>query len=166
MELLLNELLGLLEGEIDLYGSLLLALQKEKRAVVDSNLDELIETNREKESLFLKIRILEEQRLTILEKLAENLGQLAQNLTLTKLSQLVEEPQSTQLADCHSRFLSLAQSIQEVNLSNKALLNHSLDLVRSSLTLLSDLMPSNPVYYKSGKMQAGDQGGRLVSGKI
>lgn len=166
MELLVNELLGLLEGEIDLYGSLLLALQKEKRAVVDSNLDELIETNREKESLFLKIRILEEQRLTILEKLAENLGQLAQNLTLTKLSQLVEEPQSTQLADCHSRFLSLTQSIHEVNLSNKALLNHSLDLVRSSLALLSDLMPSNPVYYKSGKMQAGAQGGRLVSGKI
>ena len=166
MELLVNELLGLLEGEIDLYGSLLLVLQKEKRAVVDSNLDALIETNREKESLFLKIRILEEQRLTILEKLAENLGQLAQNLTLTKLSQLVEEPQSTQLADCHSRFLSLTQSIHEVNLSNKALLNHSLDLVRSSLALLSDLMPSNPVYYKSGKMQAGAQGGRLVSGKI
>ena len=166
MELLLNELLGLLGGEIGLYDSMLLALQKEKRAVVESNLDELMETNREKESLFLKIRILEEQRLTVIEKLAEDLGQSAQNLTLTKLSQLVEEPQSTQLADCHSRFLSLAQSIQEVNLSNKALLNHSLDLVRSSLTLLSDLMPSNPVYYKSGKMQAGDQSGRLVCGKI
>lgn len=166
MESLLTELLGLLEGEIDLYGSLLLALQKEKRAVVDSNLDELIETNREKESLFLKIRILEEHRITVLEKLAEDLGQLAQNLTLTKLSQLVDEPQSTQLTDCHSRFLSLAQSIQEVSLGNKALLNHSLDLVRSSLALLSDLIPSNPVYYKSGRMQTRDQGGRLVSGKI
>ena len=166
MELLLNELLSLLEGEISLYGSLLLALQKEKRAVVESNLEELNETNREKESLFLKIRILEEQRITILENLAENLGQSAKNLTLTKLSQLVEEPQSIQLADCHSRFLSLAQSIQEVNLSNKALLNHSLDLVRSSLTLLSDLMVSNPVYYRTGKIQSGDQSGRLVSGKI
>ena len=166
MELLLNELLGLLEGEIRLYDSLLLALQKEKRAVVDSNLEELNEANRKKESLFLKIRILDEQRLTILEKLADKLGQPAQNLTLTKLSQLVEEPQSTQLADCRSRLLSLAQSIQEVNLSNKALLNHSLDLVRSSLTLLSDLMPSNPVYYRTGKMKDGDQSGRVVSGKI
>ena len=166
MELLLNDLLGLLEGEIGLYASMLLALQKEKKAIVDSNHEELNETGREKENLFLKIRILEEQRLSVLEKLARNLGQLAQDLTLSKLSQLVQEPQSTQLVDCHSTFLSLAQSIQEINLSNKALLTHSLDLVKGSLSLLSDLLSSNPVYYRTGKMEVGDQSGRLLSGKI
>ena len=61
MELLLNDLLGLLEGEIGLYASMLLALQKEKKAIVDSNHEELNETSREKENLFLKIQILEEQ---------------------------------------------------------------------------------------------------------
>ena len=166
MELLLNDLLGLLEGEIGLYASMLLALQKEKKAIVDSNHEELNETSREKENLFLKIRILEEQRLSVLEKLARNLGHPAQDLTLSKLSQLVQEPQSTQLVGCHSTFLSLAQSIQEINLSNKALLTHSLDLVNGSLSLLSDLLSSNPVYYRTGKMEAGDQSGRLLSGKI
>ncbi len=166
MELLLNDLLGLLEGEIGLYASMLLALQKEKKAIVDSNHEELNETSREKENLFLKIRILEEQRLSVLEKLARNLGQPAQNLTLNKLSQLVQEPQSTQLADCHSTFLSLAQGIQEINLSNKALLTHSLDLVNGSLSLLSELLSSNPVYYRTGKMETGDRSGRLLSGKV
>ena len=166
MELLLNDLLGLLEGEIGLYASMLLALQKEKKAIVDSNHEELNETSREKENLFLKIRILEEQRLSVLEKLARNLGQPAQDLTLNKLSQLVQEPQSTQLVDYHSTFLSLAQSIQEINLSNKALLTHSLDLVNGSLSLLSDLLSSSPVYYRTGKMEVGDQSGRLLSGKI
>ena len=166
MELLLNDLLGLLEGEIGLYASMLLALQKEKKAIVDSNHEELNETSREKENLFLKIRILEEQRLSVLEKLAQNLGQPAQDLTLNKLSQLVQEPQSTQLVGYHSKFLSLAQSIQEINLSNKALLTHSLDLVNGSLSLLSDLLSSSPVYYRTGKMEAGDQSGRLLSGKI
>ena len=166
MELLLNDLLGLLEGEIGLYASMLLALQKEKKAIVDSNHEELNETSREKENLFLKIRILEEQRLSVLEKLARNLGHPAQDLTLSKLSQLVQEPQSTQLVGCHSTFLSLAQSIQEINLSNKALLTHSLDLVNGSLSLLSDLLSSSPVYYRTGKMEAGDQSGRLLSGKI
>ena len=166
MELLLNDLLGLLEGEIGLYASMLLALQKEKKAIVDSNHEELNETSREKENLFLKIRILEEQRLSVLEKLARNLGQPAQDLTLSKLSQLVQEPQSTQLVDCHSTFLSLAQSIQEINLSNKALLTHSLDLVKGSLSLLSDFLSSNPVYYRTGKMEAGGQSGRLLSGKV
>jgi len=166
MELLLNDLLGLLEGEIGLYASMLLALQKEKKAIVDANHDELNETSREKENLFLKIRILEEQRLSVLEKLARNLGQPAQDLTLNKLSQLVQEPQSTQLVDYHSTFLSLAQSIQEINLSNKALLTHSLDLVNGSLSLLSDLLSSSSVYYRTGKMEAGDQSGKLLSGKI
>lgn len=166
MELLLNDLLGLLEGEIGLYASMLLSLQKEKKAIVDSNHEELNETSREKENLFLKIRILEEQRLSVLEKLARNLGHPARDLTLSKLSQLVQEPQSTQLVGCHSTFLSLAQSIQEINLSNKALLTHSLDLVNGSLSLLSDLLSSSPVYYRTGKMEAGDQSGRLLSGKI
>ena len=166
MELLLNNLLSLLKGEIGLYASMLMALQKEKKAIVDSNHKELIETSRKKENLFLKIRILEEQRLSVLEKLAQGLGQPSQDLTLSKLSQLVQEPQTTQLVDCHSTLLSLAQSIQEINLSNKELLTHSLDLVKGSLSLLSDLLSSNPVYYRTGKIEVGDQSGRLLSGKI
>ena len=102
MKLLLNEFLSILEGEISIYASLLLALQKEKKAIVGSNLEELNETCRQKENLFLKIRILEEQRLITMDKLAENMGQSPRELTLTKLAQSVEEPQSTQLADCHS----------------------------------------------------------------
>jgi len=166
MELMLNDLLGLLEGEIDLYASMLLALQTEKKAIVDSNPTELNETSREKENLFLKIRILEEQRISLLEKLAQELGQPSQDLTLSKLSQLVQEPQATQLGECHSTFLSLAQSIQEINQSNKTLLTHSLDLLKGSLSLLSDLLSSNPVYYRTGKMEVSDQSGRLLSGKV
>ena len=166
MELLLNDLLGLLKGEIGLYDSMLLSLQMEKKAIVDSNPTELNKTSREKENLFLKIRILEEQRLSVLEKLAQDLGQPSQDLTLSKLSQLVPEPQSTQLVDCHSTFLSLAQSIQEINQSNKALLTHSLELVKGSLSLLNELLSSNPVYYRTGKMEVGDQSGRLLSGKV
>ena len=166
MELLLDDLLGLLEGEIGLYASMLLALQKEKKAIVDSNHKALNETSRKKENLFLKIRILEEQRISILKKLAQELGQSSQDLTLSKLSQLVQEPHSTRLVDCHSTFLSLAQSIQEINQSNKTLLTHSLDLVKTSVSLLSDLLSSNPVYYRTGKMEISDQSGRLLSGKV
>jgi len=137
MELLLTKFLGLLDEEIDLYGSLLSILQKEKNAVVDSSLEKLIESSKEKENLFLKIRILEEQRPVILE-----------------------------IRNCQSSFVSLVQSIQEINLANKALLNHSLELVRGSLSLLNDLMSSNQIYYRTGKMQLNDQSGKLLSGKI
>ncbi|MDY6949944.1 MAG: flagellar protein FlgN [Thermodesulfobacteriota bacterium] len=165
MQLLLGKFLGLLDDEIGLYGTLLLTLQREKRAVVASNLNALSESSKEKESLFLKIRILEEQRLALIGRLAQELAQEAQSLTLTKLAQLVEEPYATGIRNRQSSFLSLAQSIQEINLSNKALLDHSLDVVRGSLSLLHDLMPSCPFYYRTGKMPSGDQIGKLLSGK-
>lgn len=163
---LLDKFLDLLNEEIRLYESLLLTFQKEKKAVVDSNLKELDESGKAKENLFLKIRILEEQRLTFVERLSQKLGQPAQSLTLTELSRLLEDPYATRIRNCQSSFLSLAQSIQEINLSNKALLHHSLDLVRGSLSLLNDLIPSNSIYYPSGKMHPSDQSGRVLSGKV
>ncbi|MBW1740676.1 MAG: flagellar protein FlgN [Deltaproteobacteria bacterium] len=166
MDLLLNKFLGLLEGETALYRSLLLVFQKEERAVVDSKLKELNETSKEKENLVLKIRILEEERVRMVERLAELLGYSPQLLTLTKLSQLVEEPYSTRLKDCCSNLSALIQSVQEANQANKALLTHSLELVKGSLALLNNLMPSNPVYYRGGKIQINDQGGKVVSSKI
>jgi len=166
MDSLLTDFLNLLEEEIALYRGLLLVLQKEKRAVVYSNLNELNESGKEKESLILKIRILEEQRLRFLEKLADSRGYPSQDFTLIQLSQLAEEPYSTRFKNCHSKFLALIQSIREINQINKALLMHSQELVRGSLALLNNFMASSPVYHRTGKIQAGDQSGKVLSGKI
>jgi len=163
---LLDKFLDLLNEEIHLYESLLSTFQKEKQAVIESNLEALNESVKEKENLFLKIRILEEQRMAFLERLSDTLEQPARSLTLTTLSRLLEDPYAARIRNCQSSFLSLAQSIQEINLSNKALLHHSLNLVRSSLNLLNDLIPANPVYYPSGKMHPGDQSGRVLSGEV
>ena len=166
MEHLLGKFLELLDGEESLYGSLLLTLQKEKRSVVDANIEKLTESTKEKENLFLKIRILEEQRLIMAERVSEMLGEPGRSLTLTQLSQRVEEPYATRIKDSQSSLLSLAQSIQEINESNKALLNHSLDLVKGSLNLLNDLLPSCPVYFRTGRIHARQHSGKVFEGKI
>lgn len=166
MERLLDQFLGVLEGEAALYGSLLLILQREKEAVIGSALKDLNEISKEKENILLKIRILEEQRLRILQRLADALGYSSQGLTLTKLSQLVNEPYSNRLRACHSNFLALIQSIREINHSNRALLTHSLELVRGSLSLMDTLMASNPVYYRTGMVQSAARSGRVLSGKV
>ena len=166
MDLLLNQLLSLLEGETDLYRSLLSVLQDEKKAVVDSEVSRLNETSKEKENLLLKIRILEEQRLRTLETLSEPLGYPPRDLTLTKLSQIVADPFSSGFKDCYSKLSSLTQSIQEINQSNRGLLIHSVELIKGSLTLLNNLKGSTPVYYRTGEIQMGDQSGKVVSGRI
>jgi len=166
MDLLLNQLLSLLEGETDLYRSLLSVLQGEKKAVVDSDVKKLNETSKEKENLLLKIRILEEQRLRTLDSLSDPMGYPPQDLTLGRLSELAGDPFSSRLKECHSNLLSLTQSIQELNHSNRELLTHSVELIKGSLSLLNNLQGSNAVYQRTGEIEIGDQSGKMVSGRI
>ena len=166
MDLLFNKFLCLLEEETGFYQLLLLVVQKENGAVVDLKLKELNEAAKEKENLLLKIQILEEQRQRMLERVADSIGCPLQGLTLSKLSQLIEEPYSTRLKECNSNLLSLIQSIQEVNNSNKSLIVHSLKLVGSSLSLLDSLIAPIPVYCRTGKTQINDQSGNILSAQI
>ena len=166
MDLLFNKFLCLLDDETGFYRSLLLIVQKENRAVVDLKLKELNEAIKEKKNLLLKIQILEEQRQRMLERVADSIECPFQGLTLSKLSQLIEEPYSTLLNTCHSNLLSITQSIQEVNNSNKSLVMHSLKLVGSSLSLLDNLISPIPVYCRTGKTQINDKGGQVLSSQI
>ena len=166
MNTLLNKFLCLLEDETGFYRSLLLIVQKENRAVVDLKLKELNEAIKEKEDLLLKIQILEEQRQRMLERVANSIECPIQGLTLSKLSQLIEEPYSTLLNTCHSNLLSITQRIRKVNNSNKALVIYSLKLVGSSLSLLGNLFFPIPVYCRTGKTQINDKGGQVFSAQI
>lgn len=166
MDLLMNNFIDLLKEETDLYKYLLSILAKERDAVVDSDLAALSEAGKEKETLLLKIRILEEQRIKMLERLVNSIGCTSKKLTLTELSQLIEEPYSTRLKDCNANLLALTQSIREANNSNRTLLGHSLELVRGSLNLLDNLIFNNAIYYQTGKMQNSYQSGMYYSGMI
>lgn len=166
MEEILEKFLGLLTGETELYRSLLRVLQDEKKAVVNAALKGLHETGREKESLILKIRILEEERVRLLKKISAGLGCPSSRLTLKELAQQVQEPFASRLTKGASTLLALLQSIQELNHTNKTLLLHSLELVRGSMSVLNNVMTSHPVYFRTGKMQTGDATGKVISGKI
>lgn len=166
MNALSDKFIGLLESETGLYQSLLSVLKKEKNAVVDSNRKALNEAGKEKKALLQEIRILEEQRMHLLERLAECLGSPPQDLSLNKLLQLLEEPYSIRLKVCCVSLVELTQTIKKVNHSNKTLLMHSLEIVSASFKLLDNIITTNPVYYRTGKIQNKDRCGKVLSGKI
>ena len=166
MDLILKKLLDLLEEEISLCSKLISMLQKGKEAVVYSSLDDLNSISKGKETFILRIKNLENQRKHIIEKVAETLALPPQSLTLSKLSDMVEEPYSLNLKKSGSNLLALSQTIQEINQSSKPVLLHSLKLVRSSMSMLENLMFPDNVYYRSGSMQGKNQCGRVVSGVI
>ncbi len=166
MKHLLDKLIGLLADTTKLYQSLLHAVQSEKDAVVGLNLKKLTEACKAKDNLLLKLRILEEQRQQVMDRVADKLGCSPRGITLTQLSQQVDESYARRLVDLSTDLLVLIHELQDASQQNKLLMSHSLQLIQGSCTLLNNLMTGNPVYRRSGNMGGDDQNGRLLSGEF
>ena len=164
MKILINRLTSLLEEETELLEALLSVLQGEKNALICARLNKLNEACKEKENLILKVRILEEQRVHVLQELSELSGYSPGVITLAGLAGLAEGDDSTRLTVCRSNLLSLTESIRELNNSNRSLLNYSIGLVRTSLSFLDNFICPKPLYYNNGRLQAIDKSGRVFSG--
>ena len=154
MELLLKELLELLEDEIEIFRFLLPVFKKEKEAVLTSDLNELKKTSAEKEKLLFNMRSLEKKRTHIMDKLAKFLEIFPDELTLTKLAQSVKEPYSIRFKNCSLQLLKLTKNISNANTANKSIFAHSLNFVKSALTLLQNIIAPGQVYHRTGKVKA------------
>ena len=166
MEYLLKKLLGLLEHATELYQSLFDVVQQEKEAVVGLNLKQLNQACKAKDNLLLKLRILEEQREQLMDKLAADFDCSSQEISLTRLSQWVEEPYCGMLRERSNDLLALIQALQDANQQNKILLTHSLELIQGSYKLLNNAMAANPVYHRRGDIQNSRQTGKHVCGDV
>lgn len=166
MEHLLDKLIGLLAHATRLYESLLRIVQTEKDAVVGLNLKQLNEACKAKDNLLLKLRILEEQRQQVMHRLADELGVSSGGLTLTQLSQQVDESHARRLLEHSQDLLALIRTLQDATQQNKLLMSHSAQLIKGSCDLLNNLMAVDPVYHRSGNVGGGGQTGRLWSGEI
>jgi flagellar biosynthesis/type III secretory pathway chaperone len=162
---MLTDLSDLLCKEFDVYRSLLSLLQKERRIVVNCSIEELIQTNKEKENLVLKIRILEESWEAILEKIAEKMGLSMDEVSLSRLEERLKEPFASQLRSLRSKLSAILQSIREVNEENRVFLQHSVDFVKGSLALIQYLTVSSPKYMATGALDGDRFDGRFVSEK-
>jgi len=166
MELILEELIEVFENQARLQRSLLDALDQEKQAIVGSDLSALQEATGEKKNLVSEIKKLEDRRVRILADLEESTGKKCNELTLETLAKNSKEPYASRLKNCRNDIISLIENVKELNEGNKALLTHSMDLVTGSLRLLNNLMNSNAVYYRTGKIQNKDHSGRVLSGDV
>lgn len=166
VDLILEQLLGLLSQETGLYHSVLAVLDKEKEAAVRSELNALNEAGIEKEKILTTLRETDLQRRRLVSCLAENLGYQLQDLTLKKLSQLVDEPFAGQLRQASTDLLEVLTRVQEANLRSQHLFAHSLALLRGAFIFLNELDSSNPVYYRTGNIHSSNSTGKCVCSDI
>jgi flagellar biosynthesis/type III secretory pathway chaperone len=166
MDFMINQLLGVLEGESELYRSMLTVIGKESKATVRSDLNALTKAGEEKENILLKLRLIEEQRIRLVREMAEALGYPPRDFTITMISQLVGEPFAGRLSQAGTDLSTVLNTVKDANHRNKQLFEHSLELLRGSFNLLSELTRSDMVYYRTGNIQRTYQTGQCVNGEI
>ena len=163
---ILDQLLSVLNQETVLYRTMLTVIDKEEVAVMRSALNPLNEAGMEKENILKKLRTVEEQRCLLVRKLSEILGYPYRDLTLSKISQLVDEPFAGRLKQVSTDLAVLLDRLRRANRRNHRLITHSLELLRGSFNLLGELMASNTVYYRTGNIQSANATGQWVRSEI
>lgn len=162
----LEDLIGLLKQETGLYRSMRGVIDQEREAAVRSDLDVLHDTGIEKERILAEIHKMEAKRRQLVAALAEQLGCNSQDLTLTKIAQLVGEPRGASLRLVSKEFSAVLSRLQVANQRNQLIFKHSLALIGSSFNMLNELLTPNTVYYRTGNIKSSKSTGKCISSEI
>jgi flagellar biosynthesis/type III secretory pathway chaperone len=137
---------------------LLELLQREKVCLVNLQMEGIEALTKEKDILVLKLRLLEEERVRLLDRfILENFpdipdeGPASQKISLLKLAELTGE---TIFQEMRSKLISLSQGIKELNDLNKVMIDRTLGFLKKNNTFLG-------MYFR-GAAHLGDKG-RLLS---
>lgn len=128
---LYEELITILEKEFVLCTQLVGLLQKEKDVIVSLDPNALEQLLGEKESISTNIRMCDEARERILERLGFN------NKTISQVASVADDEYRDKLKGIASRFTSVIHSITELNKLNGKLIEKSLYYVKASYNFLN-----------------------------
>ena len=166
MDTLLSELIAILNKEIELHKELLSFLHKDRELLVDLRAEEIFESNKKKETCTLKIKMLEESRSLLVDKLSQHYAISSQELTLSKIISLVKEPYHSVLDTARSILTALIKSIKEVNQGNALIVKDSLYYFNRSLDFLNYASSLSPTYVDNGKIKDPKRFGSFLSKEI
>jgi len=102
-------------------------LQKERAYLIDFEVGGIEELTKGKDTLLLRLRLLEEERLRLTAALAAGPGGPPADVTLRGLA---ERTGDAELAGIRLKLVSLAQSIEDLNSFNRHLIDRSLGSIR------------------------------------
>ena len=126
-------IISILKEQINSYKMLLDLLQRERICLVEIDAEKVEEFSKEKDTVLMRLRLLEEERAKLTEKFAKEMG-VPGNINLQKLRELTGDNIFITL---RSQLKSLLQSIEEMNEFNKILIDRSIRYFKASTSFLS-----------------------------
>lgn len=121
-------IISILKEQVNTYKMLLDLLKDERKCLVDINAERIEDISKEKDTVIMRLRLLEEERQRLLAEF-NNDNDIESDITLAELGKLTE---NSQIPELRSQLISLLQSIEEMNRFNTVLIDRSLHHVRTS----------------------------------
>jgi flagellar biosynthesis/type III secretory pathway chaperone len=123
---------NILSEQILGYRTLLAVLQKERECLINLNHEAVEALSKEKDTIVLKLRLLEEERIRLVRAFSKGAGATGE-LTLQGL---YDKTGDAAFADMRLQMISLLQGIAELNEFNRILIDRSSHFVRRTLGFL------------------------------
>jgi len=124
---------SILKEQLDGYKAFLSILQREKECLINIDMAAMEDISKEKDTAVMRLRLLEEERVRLTRKFANDNG-ILRDITLIELGELTED---NTLFALRSQLLSLLQSIEEMNKFNSILISRSINYLRANTNFLS-----------------------------
>ncbi len=166
-DILYADLLDCLENLVKVYRALLDVVRREKEILVASKLDELNENNKAKDTLLIRIRSLENQRLKCATDLAKHVGADTEQPRLLDIANHCDPRWSDRLRNMHSVLDLLIKRVADVNKQNEELVQAALSNITGAMEAIRDGLKPKPVYGRQGAVASSSvDGGQLVRKEV
>lgn len=164
IENLLSDLVGILDNEIEQYRTLIDTLVDQRRYFTNGDIASFEEINKRQGTLVLKIKTLEEARKSIISQFAHCLNIPKEEVTLAKLSPLINKPYDECLSVLSEDIITIIGDLESIRESNAYFIKHSLHYVSGVLRIFASSHSPSVKYSNNGQIEQEQDKGKLVSG--
>ena len=165
MASLIDNLIETLIKENEEYETLLELSMEKTGIIVRSDHEGLNEIVIKEQKVVERINVLEKKRSEVTKDIGIVLNRNPQELTLSKLVEmLANQPRECEmLKEVHDKLSQTLSRMVQINESNKALLNESLEMIQFEMNLLQSLKQAPETTNYSGKTYANNSYGGMAS---
>ena len=155
MNAVLSELVRLLKEEAALHQELLSIVTKEREILRSFAVEELYENNKTKETLILKIRLMEEGRQNLIARFTQDGDS---SLTLIQIAELAPEPWKTILLELRAKLAAVMEEIMAMNNRNRFLIQYTQNNLNHLYSLITFYGSKESTYNEGGRTARGTNG--------
>jgi len=149
--------------KIRLYDELIGVMKEEWTSISEYSREKLEDVLERKSSLLAQVHELNHRREEIVQTFTQKLGSEQSEVTLKTIIGLKDNPLRDRMTACRDKIREQINTINEMNLENKLLINRSSLTMKKSMSWLYEVDTAYTPYYSNGQLSEPTMESRVVN---